>query len=175
MTKESCRQIILGGNLGATRSSTTVLDIRPQTVDPLPIMPLESSWIGTFPRCSMLEPRPAARMAPPRRATVRGMEPSKRSCRRGMLKKVCDQTPAGEKQEQHIQAQLPPCVSHGFHGWESERTEIALQFYNKKNIPFDPIQIFRSYILPQSDPCTNFEKSSTVSCRTPAIQTVLGL
>jgi hypothetical protein len=63
MTKESCRQIILGGNLGATRSSTTVLDIRPQTVDPLPIMPLESSWIGTFPRCSMLEPRPAARMS----------------------------------------------------------------------------------------------------------------
>jgi len=37
----------------------------------------------------------------------------------------------------------------------------------------DHIQIFRSYILPQFDPCTNFEKSSRVSC-SPAIQTVLG-
>jgi hypothetical protein len=105
MTKESCRQILVGRNLGATsRVSTTVLDIRPQTVDPLPIIPHESFWVGTSPRCSVPEPRPAARMweniqevlarpdhahlpqkAPPRRATAQcacGMEP-KRSRRRG--------------------------------------------------------------------------------------------
>jgi hypothetical protein len=58
MTKESYRQILVGG------TTVTVLDMRPQTVpvDPLPIMPLESSWTGTFPRCSVPEPRPAARM-----------------------------------------------------------------------------------------------------------------
>jgi hypothetical protein len=43
----------------------------------------------------------------------------------GMLKKARAQTPAGEKQEQHIQAQLPPCVGHCFDclRWESERAQ----------------------------------------------------
>ncbi|KAH9969258.1 hypothetical protein BGW80DRAFT_1335289 [Lactifluus volemus] len=170
MTKEGYRQTLVGG--------TTVLDMRHQTVDPLPIMPLESSWIGTFPRCSVPEPLPAAQMweknmqdvlARPDHILLAQRAPPGQS---GMVKKARAQTPAGEKQEQHIQAQLRRWVCHGFDGWRWE-SERAQDVWVGTNIPIDHIQIFRSYILPQFDPCTNFEKSSRVSC-SPAIQTVLG-